>query len=193
MYRVNRRKIPNLDDVVCGRCLRWPFRELYLSWILKEDFSGGSDDKASVYNVRDLGLIPGLGRFPGERNGNPLQYSCLENSMDRGAWCRLLTMGSQRVGHDWATSLQYLIERVMVSALLNVLLKRNCYVEQLRAPHTCGSTSEFLPKSHFPLGCSQLMIKHTGSLVLVSFCQMWDSWNDQDLLKYSTLVCLRHS
>ena len=56
---------------------------------------GGSDGKASVYNVRDLGSIPGLGRFPGEGNGNPLQYSCLENPMDGGAWCRLLSMGSQ--------------------------------------------------------------------------------------------------
>ena len=53
-----------------------------------------------VYNGRDLGWIPGLGRFPGELNGNPLQYSCLENPMDGGAWCRLLSMGSQRVGHD---------------------------------------------------------------------------------------------
>ena len=47
---------------------------------------GGSDGKASVYNVRDLGSIPGLGIFPGEGNGNPLECSCLENSMDRGAW-----------------------------------------------------------------------------------------------------------
>ena len=47
---------------------------------------GGSDVKASAYNAGDLGLIPGLGRSPGEGNGNPLQYSCLENPMDRGAW-----------------------------------------------------------------------------------------------------------
>ena len=47
----------------------------------------GSDGKASVYNVGDLGSIPGSGRFPGEGNGNPLQYCCLENPMDRGAWC----------------------------------------------------------------------------------------------------------
>ena len=53
--------------------------------------------KVSVYNVGDLGSIPGSGRFPGERNGNPLQYSCLENPMDGEAWCRLLSMGSQRV------------------------------------------------------------------------------------------------
>ena len=62
-------------------------------------FPGGSDGKASVYNMRDLHLIPGLGRFPGEGNGNPLQYSCLENPMEGGAWCRLLSMRLQRVGH----------------------------------------------------------------------------------------------
>ena len=47
---------------------------------------GGSEDKASACNAGDPGLIPGLGRSPGEGNGNPLQYSCLENPMDRGAW-----------------------------------------------------------------------------------------------------------
>jgi len=50
------------------------------------DFPGGSDSKASAYNVGDLGSILGSGRSPGEGNGNPLQYSCLENTMDRGAW-----------------------------------------------------------------------------------------------------------
>ena len=49
-------------------------------------FLGGSDGKASVYNAGDLGSIPGLGRSPGELNGNPLQYYCLENPRDRGAW-----------------------------------------------------------------------------------------------------------
>ena len=50
------------------------------------DFPGGSDGKASVYNAGDLGSIPGSGRSPGEGNGNPLQYSCLENPMDGRAW-----------------------------------------------------------------------------------------------------------
>ena len=49
-------------------------------------FPGGSDSKESACNAGDLGSIPGLGRFPGEGNGYPLQYSCLKNSMDRGAW-----------------------------------------------------------------------------------------------------------
>jgi len=49
-------------------------------------FPGGSDSKESACNAGDPGSIPGLGRFPEEKNGYPLQYSCLENSMDRAAW-----------------------------------------------------------------------------------------------------------
>ena len=49
-------------------------------------FSGGTDNKESACNVGDLGSIPGSGRSPGEKNGNLLQYSCLGNSMDKGAW-----------------------------------------------------------------------------------------------------------
>ena len=51
---------------------------------------GGSDGKESAHNVGDLSSIPGLERSPGEGNGNPLQYSCLENPMDRGAWQTIL-------------------------------------------------------------------------------------------------------
>ena len=47
---------------------------------------GGSDGKESTFNAGDRGLIPGSGRYPGEGNGNPLQYSCLENAMNGGAW-----------------------------------------------------------------------------------------------------------
>ena len=59
------------------------FKEVYT----KGTFPGGSDGKASVKDVGDLGSIPGSGRFPGEGNGNPFQYGCLENPMDEGAWC----------------------------------------------------------------------------------------------------------
>ena len=58
--------------------------------------------KESAYNAGDLGSIPGLGRYPGEGNGNPLQYSCLENLMDRGAW-QTTVHGVARVGHDLET------------------------------------------------------------------------------------------
>ena len=59
---------------------------------------GGSDGKESACNAGDLGSTPGSGRSPGEGTGNPLQYSCLENSMDGGAW-RATGHGSQRIGH----------------------------------------------------------------------------------------------
>ena len=59
---------------------------MYLVYIRPKSFPGGSDDKESACNAGDPGLNPGSGRSPGEGNGNPLQYSCLENPMDRGAW-----------------------------------------------------------------------------------------------------------
>ena len=59
---------------------------VYIALTLYLGFPGGSDSKESAWNVGDMGLIPGLGRSPEERNANPLQCSCLENSMDRGAW-----------------------------------------------------------------------------------------------------------
>ena len=61
-------------------------------------FPCGSDGKASAYNVGELGSIPGLGSSPGEGNGNPLQYSCLENPIDGGA--RLATVHG--VAKSWA-------------------------------------------------------------------------------------------
>ena len=60
--------------------------EEMLDTILNVWLPGGSDGKAFSYNEGDLGSIPGSGRSPGEGNDNPLQYSCLENPMDRGAW-----------------------------------------------------------------------------------------------------------
>ena len=60
---------------------------LYVLLILDiQGFPGGSEVKASAWNVGDLGSVPGMGRSPGEGNGNPLQYSCLENPMEGGAW-----------------------------------------------------------------------------------------------------------
>ena len=93
----------NRGEDVCGVCYfnpcrqlssltRWTFVGKVMSLLFNMLFrllvacTGGSDDKASACNVGDLDSIPGLGRSPGEGNGNPLQYSCLENSMDGGAW-----------------------------------------------------------------------------------------------------------
>ena len=79
-----------------------------------QDFPGGSDGKASTYNAGDPGSIPGLGRSSGEENGNPLQYSCLENSMDRGAW--------------WVT--------------VNGVTKSQTWLNYFTATHTCTHTQQ---------------------------------------------------
>ena len=60
--------------------------DYFMFTIYYNGFPGGSDSKESACNAGDPGSIPGLGRSPGEGNGNPRQYSCLENFMDRGAW-----------------------------------------------------------------------------------------------------------
>ena len=62
-------------------------------------FPGGSVVKNLPANAGDMGSIPGLGRSLGGGNGNPLQYSCLENPTDRGAW-KATFHGVERVGHD---------------------------------------------------------------------------------------------
>ena len=66
-----------------------------------QGFPGGSDGKESACNAGDLGSIPGLGRSPGEGNGNPLQYSCLESPMDRGAW-RAAVHGVTKSQTQWS-------------------------------------------------------------------------------------------
>ena len=66
-------------------------------------FPGGSDSKESGCNAGDSGSIPASGRSPGEGNGYPLQYSCLENSTNRGAWQAIVHGVAKRVGHNRAT------------------------------------------------------------------------------------------
>ena len=73
-------------------------------------FQRGSVIKETAYNVgdaRDMGSIPGLGRSPGGGHGNPLQYSCLENPMNRGGW-RATVHRSQRVRYNWSDWAQLL-------------------------------------------------------------------------------------
>ena len=65
-------------------------------------FPGGSEVKVPASNAGDLSSIPGSGRHPGEGNGNPLQYSCLENPIDKGAW-QATVHGVARVRHDLVT------------------------------------------------------------------------------------------
>ena len=90
-------------------------------------FPGGSDGKESACNARDLGSIPGSGRSPGEGNGNPLHYSCPENSMDRGAW--------------WAT--------VHGVAKSQTHLSHNTHTHTHTHTHTQRSLSVISPEDHY--------------------------------------------
>ena len=76
--------IVSTDIINHGYCLR--STDSKLSTTLKPSLPGGSDGKESACNERNWSSVPGVGRSPGERNGNPAQYSCLEKSTDRGAW-----------------------------------------------------------------------------------------------------------
>ena len=93
---------------------QWVFLTQELNWGLLhcKGFPGGSDGKVSACNAGDPDSILGFGRYPGEGNGNPLQYSCLENSMDGGAWWATI----QGVAKSW-TQLSGFISALQVDSL----------------------------------------------------------------------------
>ena len=85
-HRGNNKKPSMLETSTAKNELSRKLTWLSLRFEKTTPFPGGSEVKTSACNVGDLGSIPGSGRSPGEGNGNPLQYSCLENPMDGGAW-----------------------------------------------------------------------------------------------------------
>ena len=93
-----------LKFLIDGNSIDFLFKVPYL---FIPGFSGNSGVKESSCNAGALGSIPGSGRSPGERKSNPLQYSCLENLMERGAW-QATVHESQGVGHDLVTKPPYL-------------------------------------------------------------------------------------
>ena len=122
------------------------------------DFPGGSDGKASVYNVGDLGSSPGLGRFPGEGNGNPLHYYCLENPIDRGAWC---PWGRKKLGNFNKASVSALLS---MPKPLTVWITVNCGKFWKR--WECQTTWTASWKPYMPVRKQQLeldMEQYTGS------------------------------
>ena len=90
-----------------------------------QGFPGGSVGKNLPANASDSGepgSIPGLGRSPGEGNGNPLEYSCLENSMDRGAWCTE-SMELQGVEHNLGTKQLYIWSTVSSCLVIKIFVR----------------------------------------------------------------------
>ena len=104
--------------VIAGENAKWYSHCVWHSGKCKTmgivDCPSGSDGKETACNVGDLGFIPGLGRSPGEGHGNPLQYSCLENSPWTEEPGRLQFMGSQTVRHDWVTKHLEIVKRSVV-------------------------------------------------------------------------------
>ena len=74
-----------VENIPCPQSARGTWRAV-ICILAARDFPSGSDDKEPACNAGNLGSIPGLGRSSGGGHGNPLRYSCLESSMDRGAW-----------------------------------------------------------------------------------------------------------
>ena len=87
------------------------------------NFSGGSEVKAFARNAGDQSSIPGSGRSPGEGNGYPLQYSCLENPMDRGAWCAIVhgVAKSQTRLNDFAFTFNASLRTSLVAQMVKSL------------------------------------------------------------------------
>ena len=102
-----------------------------------------SDGKESACNVGDPGSIPGLGRSPGGGNGSPLQLSCLENPMDRGAW-RATVCGVTRVGYGWVAH---------ATRTLTWPSRYNLHLQALLSLSLLKKKKIFAPYSHWKLWC----------------------------------------
>ena len=85
---------------------------------------------ANAGYANDMSSIPGLGRLPGVGNGDPLQYSCLENSMDRWSWWAVVH-GLQRVGHEWVTE-----QTVHIETAKRPMVARDLGEEKMKRPDT---------------------------------------------------------
>ena len=98
-----------MQTVNNAKMIYWIFTKYLSTGKYVYGFPGGSEVKASACNAGDLGSIPGSGRSPGEGNGNPLQYSCLENPMDGGVWWATVhgvTKSRTRL-NEWLKRLKY--------------------------------------------------------------------------------------
>ena len=143
-------------------------------WVCKQliyygDFPGGSDGKESACNEGDLGLIPGLGKSPGEGIGFPVQYSCLENAMDRGAWWATVLGASK--SRTWLRDLSTAHHACFVSRIyllcsqtyLPMIIYICCHSSPLTSPCQLffrSSGIEILIKSAQPR--SLILVVHSG-------------------------------
>ena len=123
---------------------RYIFRSGITKTYSNSSFPGASDGKASACNVGDPGLIPGLGRSPGERNGNPLQHSCLENPMDGGAWLATVhgVAKSRTRLSDFTFTVTLRLTFWRIAKLFSTVVMHFTFPP---ATHKCSNFSTFLP------------------------------------------------
>ena len=115
----------------------FPYITKNSGYVCFRGFPGSSVSKESACSARDPCLIPGSGRYPGEGNNKPLQYSCLENPMDRGAW-RATAHGVARVGHDLVTKPRLFSSRLYYFIATVVLFKvENIFIQGSSSPLPC--------------------------------------------------------
>ena len=121
------RSLKTIREVPAGLCL------------IALGSAGGWDGKESACKAGDPSFIPVLGHFSGEGNGNPVQYSWVENPTDRAAWLTIGSMGSQRVGHNWATNIFNFIYKNQLCPCVWVSLKwMSLYRSQPSYKHHSG-------------------------------------------------------
>ena len=149
---------------------------VFFRWFLR-DFMGASLVAQRLKRLPPMRgtrvwLIPGLGRSPGEGNGNPLQYSCLETPMDGGAWWATVH-GLQRVGHNWVTSLTHsrdFINLLFCRIVLTAFVDTNSFL---------------LPELNFTLVS---IMSHLSKSYYLNECLKW--LNDFKILPLINFQCL---
>ena len=125
----------NLIFAYCGDLKLNPQYLQSMQYACTQGFPGGSDGKESACNTGDAGLIPGSGRSSTEGPSNPLQYSCLGNPKERGAW-QAIVHGSQKARHDLATKQQQCLFHLPKSLKSHKCGKQKCF-ECLLCPRHC--------------------------------------------------------
>ena len=134
-------------------------------------FPGSSDGRESDCNVGDLGSIPGLGRSPREGNGYPFQYSCLENSMDRGAWQATVSSWDRKESGltEWLTlSLSYI-----TGGFPGDLAVKNLPVMQETQLQSLGQEDPLEKGYHYPLQYSWTFLV---AQLVKNLPAMWETW-----------------
>ena len=144
------------------------------------DFSGGLVSKESAWNAGDLNSIPGSGRSPGEGNGYPLQYSCLENPMDRGAWWatvhRVAKNQTQLNSYTWHTGKALWDQASAYSSSFSCTFSQNVVSALVFFSATSSNELNSLPLQSFPISFSLSLEDDVPCLFLAESIHSLGSW-----------------